>query len=492
MDEFNKQFQQRFSNKTLKTPMKKYVGSYEKGRTLWTVFEMSYDGLTQRSPDAIKLLHLAIFLSPGSIPSIFGNRPEPGVPSDSAFETPVFGTGLAETQSFGLLCWLNKLRWNVERFGAAVNELESSGFVKLCRNQSDTSIESLAVHALIRAFVCSKASEEDIHESLVTAFLRGGRSLHYGTKGFQLTGLWKHTGELSRLLVVFLSSVPTSFFQDPGGKYFVLCGAVAPVYAYTCRFLGDLEGSKRFWDITIKYRLIADTNWPDTELHMNEIFEAASIDVKVGSFDIGIERYELLLAHCDRIFPDNDERAVQSAAALREAREISRKHEQNFGRAIVAQRVAKRRPGNPTSGEVTSPLHKATESGDIEEVRLLLENGADITAPDDQGWTPLHIASRYGHTNIVCLLLQRKAEINPTDNRDRTPLHLTAEHGCSQEARLLLEHGAEVEHQDVRGETALICAAQKGHELTVRYLLQHGYTRHRRRHSPILGIMPWL
>jgi hypothetical protein len=369
MNDFNKEFQQRFSNRTLKTPMKKYVGSYEKGRTLWTVFEMSYDGLMQRSPDAVKLLHLAIFLSPGSIPSVFGNRHDLSrLSSDYDFELPVCGLGLAETQSFGLLCWLNELRRDVEKFGAAVNELESSGFVKLCRNLSDTSIESLAVHALIRAFVCSKAPEEGIHDGLMTAFLLGGKILPYGTKSFELTRLWKHTGELNRLLVALLSSVPTLLFHDPSGRYFALAGDVAPVYAYTCRFLGDLDRSSRFWDIAIKYRLITEPNWPDTELHMNEIFEAANIDVKVGEFKKGIERYELFLAHCDRIFPGNNEnndRAVQAAAALREARGISRKHEENFDRAVVAQRVPKRRPINLTPGEATSSFHKATKGGDL-------------------------------------------------------------------------------------------------------------------------------
>ncbi|KAJ5404145.1 hypothetical protein N7509_004016 [Penicillium cosmopolitanum] len=433
---------------------------------------MSYDGLFQRSPDAVKLLHLAVFLSPGSIPSIFENRIELGVP-DFTFEIPASRAGIVEMQSFGLLCWLDKLRGEFGELGAAVGELESSGFVKLGRNQNNAAVESLAVHSLVRAFICSKASEENIHESLATTFFLGGKSLRYGTKGFRLTELWKHTGELRRLLVEFLSSVPTPFFQGPDGQYFVLCGAVAPVYAYTCRLLGDLEGSSRFWDIAIKYRVIAETAWPDTELHMDEIFEAARIDVKVGSFGRGIERYELFLAHCDQVFPDNDERAVQAAAALREARETFRNIEHNFGRAIVAQRVTKQRPVEPTLGEAISSLHKATKNGDIEEVRLLLEAGADIAAPDE-GWTPLHIASRYGHVNIVLLLLKRKVEINPTDNRGCTPLHLASAHGCSQEASLLLEHGAEVEHENFQGETALICAAQSGHELIVRYLLQHG------------------
>lgn len=153
MDEFDKQFQEHFSNKTLKTPTKKYVGSYEKGRTLWAAFDMTYDGLMQRCPDAVKLLHLMIFLSPGSIPSILGNKFEL---ENAAFDTSVFGTDLVAIQSFDLIRWLNELRWDVERFGAATNELESSGFVKLGRNRNDASIESLAVHAIIRTFICSR------------------------------------------------------------------------------------------------------------------------------------------------------------------------------------------------------------------------------------------------------------------------------------------------------------------------------------------------
>lgn len=475
MDDFNKQFQQRFSDKTLKTPMKKYVGSYEKGRSLWTVFEMSYDSLFQRSPDAVKLLHLAIFLTQGSIPSIFGNSLGlGGAPSDLNFEPPFCEVGPSETQSFGLLCWLKELRQDIGRFGVAVNELELSGFVKCWRSLSDTSIESIAVHALVRAFVCSKAPEKDIHESIATAFLLGGRIFHYGSKEFQLIRLWKHTGELRKLAAALLCSVPKSLFQEPGSEHFGLCGAVAPIYAYTCRFLGDLSGSNRFWDVAIKYRLIADKNWPDNELHMNEIFEAASIDVKIGNFEKGIDQYELFLAHCDRILPENYERAVQAAATLRKVREISRTHKKNFGRAVVAQRFEKRRPGYPILSETTSSLLKATERGDVEEVKLLLENGEDGTGPGDGGNTPLHIASLCGHTDIVRLLLRRKVEINPADDHGSTPLHRASELGRSKEASLLLEHGAEVEHQDIIGRTALICAAQNGRELNVRSLLQHG------------------
>ncbi|KAJ5335742.1 uncharacterized protein N7506_005678 [Penicillium brevicompactum] len=97
MEDFNKEFQMRFSDKALKTPMKRYVGSYDKGRTLWTVFEMSYNGLRQRSPDAIKLLHLVVFLSPGTTPFILVVNSGFDGSFDSTLKTPFVPAGLAET-----------------------------------------------------------------------------------------------------------------------------------------------------------------------------------------------------------------------------------------------------------------------------------------------------------------------------------------------------------------------------------------------------------
>jgi hypothetical protein len=119
---------------------------------------MTYDGLIQRCPDAVKLLHSVMSLSPESIPSIFGSKSELTIPSDFASDTSVTETCLIEIKSFSLPRWMNQLHWDIERFGAAINELESSGFVKLHRNQN-ASIESIVVHAIIRIFICSKAPE---------------------------------------------------------------------------------------------------------------------------------------------------------------------------------------------------------------------------------------------------------------------------------------------------------------------------------------------
>lgn len=66
--DYKKRFETRFRETTLKTPMRKYVGSYEKGRTLWTTFDMLYNTLQQKCSDSVHLLQLIAFLGRGRIP----------------------------------------------------------------------------------------------------------------------------------------------------------------------------------------------------------------------------------------------------------------------------------------------------------------------------------------------------------------------------------------------------------------------------------------
>lgn len=49
-------------------------------------------------------------------------------------------------------------------------------------------------------------------------------------------------------------------------------------------------------------------------------------------------------------------------------------------------------------------LPRCVANGNVEVVKMLLENGADAAATDEGGWTPLHLASRNGHLEITMLL----------------------------------------------------------------------------------------
>ena len=60
----------------------------------------------------------------------------------------------------------------------------------------------------------------------------------------------------------------------------------------------------------------------------------------------------------------------------------------------------------------------------VEIVRLLMEQGADVTAKDKSLSTPLHLASSLGNPEIVRLSIERGADITAKDGRHRTPLHI--------------------------------------------------------------------
>ncbi|MBR2125326.1 MAG: ankyrin repeat domain-containing protein [Akkermansia sp.] len=115
---------------------------------------------------------------------------------------------------------------------------------------------------------------------------------------------------------------------------------------------------------------------------------------------------------------------------------------------------------NAVDSDGSTPLHRAAERGFDKCVKVLLEAGADEDAADDYGKTPLHRAAYGNHAACVRLLLEAGADEDVVDNTGWTPLHRAAFVGSIDSVRLLLEHGADVNDRNDKGETPLTKALQ--------------------------------
>ncbi len=126
-----------------------------------------------------------------------------------------------------------------------------------------------------------------------------------------------------------------------------------------------------------------------------------------------------------------------------------------------------------------TPLLEAAAGGYTEVARLLLDNHADANARNEYGDTPLHEMASQGipvnvPSELVQLLLDRGAKVDARDNAGATPFQSAVTEKHLGMANLLLAHGADVNARDSLGQTALHAAARAGVPDMVEYLLAHG------------------
>lgn len=71
-------------------------------------------------------------------------------------------------------------------------------------------------------------------------------------------------------------------------------------------------------------------------------------------------------------------------------------------------------------------LHYAANNGSALLVLKLLDEGIDINAQDNNGWTALHFAAQNSHFAVIDILLKHKANPNLHDKQGNGPLWVAA------------------------------------------------------------------
>jgi ankyrin repeat protein len=117
-------------------------------------------------------------------------------------------------------------------------------------------------------------------------------------------------------------------------------------------------------------------------------------------------------------------------------------------------------------------LHVSFNSREL--IEYLIENGADIEAKSDGGWTPLHSQAYKGHKDGVEVLLEHGANLEAKHAYGMTPLLNSIRWDRIEVAKLLVDKGANVDGANTLGRTPLIMSAIRGYFEMAKIFLESG------------------
>jgi ankyrin repeat protein len=116
-------------------------------------------------------------------------------------------------------------------------------------------------------------------------------------------------------------------------------------------------------------------------------------------------------------------------------------------------------------------LYVTKSIGNIESIKYLIDNCADINANDNNGISLLYTAVLLGNLEIVTYLIEKGADVNVINILfGKSPLHVAAENGFINVTKLLVEKGANLNVKDRREKTPLFYAESKNHYIVANYL----------------------
>jgi uncharacterized protein len=167
---------------------------------------------------------------------------------------------------------------------------------------------------------------------------------------------------------------------------------------------------------------------------------------------------------------ESDERLVTpyNSYITQSTNEQGKEVEDPIFEEVVSNRVDKLKQFLNSGGSPNRYLHAAINAGSIDSVKVMLDRGANVNLPGDEGVTPLMTAARVtyrGGIEMTELLIKRGANVNARASRGSTALMYAswgvAEHYQDEYVRvvrLLIKNGAKVNVKNKMGDTPLSIA----------------------------------
>ena len=128
-------------------------------------------------------------------------------------------------------------------------------------------------------------------------------------------------------------------------------------------------------------------------------------------------------------------------------------------------------PNQPPPPVVYKTIHEAAKQGDLAAVKICLQKGIGVIGVDERDHydnTPLMDAAENGQLDVVKYLVDNGANVNTIDKAYRTPLMLAAEKGHLDVVKYLVDKGA------MNAQNCAELAAKNGYLDVVEFLVTKG------------------
>jgi ankyrin repeat protein len=144
-------------------------------------------------------------------------------------------------------------------------------------------------------------------------------------------------------------------------------------------------------------------------------------------------------------------------------------------RAAVRALIQQKANVNAPQPDGATALHWAVYRGDRELADMLIRAGANPKAANREGITPLWLASVNGDAAMIVALVSAGADPNEAVVVGKTPLMAASRTGKVEAMKALIDLGANVNAKEtLRGTTPMMWAADEGHAQAVQYLVERG------------------